>query len=538
MRHNLLIVDDEILIRQGLMARLAYLNIKTDEIYEASNGTEALDIVKAAPIDVVITDIRMPDMDGLTFIQKAKEYQNEIQFVVLSGYAEFSYAETAIRLGVKAFLLKPLSNEELKKTLEKLFEEREGQQQIKEKVKKVFKLSKEQEKYQMEKTINSYIANLHHEAAPAEVLWEKSGFCDSEKYKEDICVALVVVRMEEKSFHNEFEEKDHDLMRFTIKNVMDELECECEKVIVNCFSDYNKLYALFFSDNSRKMKNEIARVFLRMQSVLEEKIGIFISFGVSRIKNELTDHSLRETSSALKQRIIYGDSNLYFYEDVKLFSEKKFPAVQMNLFDQYVERKDMDKLRGLLGEIFSDELVKTYGTAYLRIMWMRVINSIFHHLDKIENKSPKIEKLIMNLNFPDEIQSITEIREKIWNIVEECAQTEETLFASAKSRVQAAVSYIEDHYNENISVNDLAERFGMSPNYFSSIFKKEMKQSAVNYLTRIRLKQAERLLGESDMNVVDIARQVGYEDGQYFFRVFKKHTGMTPLKYREIEQHK
>ena len=114
MRHNVLIVDDEQLIRQGLRARIEYLGIDVDEIFEADNGLMALGIQDEHPIDLVITDIRMPDMDGLELIQEMQKKNNQIKFIVLSGYAEFSYAETAIRLGVKAYLLKPVSNDDLK----------------------------------------------------------------------------------------------------------------------------------------------------------------------------------------------------------------------------------------------------------------------------------------------------------------------------------------------------------------------------------------------------------------------------------------
>ena len=99
LRHNLLIVDDEELIRQGLIARIEYLEIDVDEIFEAENGKEALEMVDLHPIDIIITDIKMPDMNGIDMIQEIQKRKNGIQFVVLSGYAEFSYAETAIRLG-------------------------------------------------------------------------------------------------------------------------------------------------------------------------------------------------------------------------------------------------------------------------------------------------------------------------------------------------------------------------------------------------------------------------------------------------------
>ena len=112
-------------------------------------------------------------------------------------------------------------------------------------------------------------------------------------------------------------------------------------------------------------------------------------------------------------------------------------------------------------------------------------------------------------------------------------KTEGVSEVRARSRIQMAVRYIHEHYSENITILDLAERYEMSPNYFSSIFKREIGVSAVNYITDVRMKEAQKLLAHSDNSVVDIAKKVGYEDGQYFFRVFKKHTGMTPLRYRE-----
>ena len=134
MRHNVLIVDDEQLIRQGLRARIEYLGIDVDEMFEADNGLMALGIQEEHPIDLVITDIRMPDMDGLELIQEMQKKNNQLRFIVLSGYAEFSYAETAIRLGVKAYLLKPVSNDDLKEAFDKAYKEMEQTASIRQEV--------------------------------------------------------------------------------------------------------------------------------------------------------------------------------------------------------------------------------------------------------------------------------------------------------------------------------------------------------------------------------------------------------------------
>lgn len=119
--YRLMVVDDEALIRQGLLARLDFLGFSFEQVLEAGGGMEALKILEEQPVDICIVDIQMPDLDGLTFIERAKECGGvETQFILLSGYAEFPYAERAISLGVSDYLLKPLANEELLRAVNKV----------------------------------------------------------------------------------------------------------------------------------------------------------------------------------------------------------------------------------------------------------------------------------------------------------------------------------------------------------------------------------------------------------------------------------
>ena len=105
--------------------------------------------------------------------------------------------------------------------------------------------------------------------------------------------------------------------------------------------------------------------------------------------------------------------------------------------------------------------------------------------------------------------------------------------ASSKDKILLAAQYIKKHYNENLAINSLAELYNMSPNYFSSVFKKELNQSAVNYITEVRMEKAREYLKDTDLSVIEIAERVGYEDSQYFFRVFKRTAGVTPLQFRQ-----
>ena len=184
MRHNILIVDDEELIRQGLKARLEYLGIDVDEIFEASNGMEAVEVVKNHIVDIAVTDIRMPDMDGLTLIQEMKKIQKNIQFVVLSGYAEFSYAEKAICLGVKAYLLKPVSSEELKNTFQRLYADMENHMKIQNTVRMKRQLDREKQEYLLEKEMNTFLSTTEERVMSVDLLCQLSGI-PVENYNRD-----------------------------------------------------------------------------------------------------------------------------------------------------------------------------------------------------------------------------------------------------------------------------------------------------------------------------------------------------------------
>lgn len=535
MRHNILIVDDEQLIRQGLRARIEYLGIDVDEIFEAENGLMALRLQEEHPIDVVITDIRMPDMDGLELIQEMQKKNNQIKFVVLSGYAEFSYAETAIRLGVKAYLLKPVSNDDLKAAFDKAYKEMEQTASVRQEVQMKKRMDREKQVYQQEKALNALFSSQEAGAVTREQLCKLCGY-DEKMWAggAESVLYLAILHINKESFeHQRFRPVDHELVRFMIRNIFEEIQAPCEKLLVNSLSDTRQMYGIFIGDDKKKLRMEVERIYLRMRSVLEKKMGIYLTIGVSRCRSQLEGKETSEARQALKQRIIYGKANIYFYEDIRILGEQEFPVSQLHLLEQYIEHNEIFKVKNLVQEIFSEELVKKYGSAYLRIMWIRILNLLLHHYERRGRNAAEIEKMLQNYNLLDRIQSLQEIRQKIIEMVMECVSTESVADANARSKIQMAIGYIQEHFAEKLTVNVLAEHYGMSPNYFSSMFKKEMSRSAVNYITELRINQARELLYHSELSVVDISKKVGYEDSQYFFRVFKKYLGMTPLQYRE-----
>lgn len=146
---------------------------------------------------------------------------------------------------------------------------------------------------------------------------------------------LAVLHINKESFeHQRFRPVDHELVRFTIRNIFEEIDAQCEKLLVNSLSDGRQLYGIFTLNDKKKLRMEVERIFLRMCSVLEKKMGIYLTVGVSRCCSEVQGKEAAEARQALKQRIIYGKANIYFYENIKILGEQEFPVSQLHLLEQ------------------------------------------------------------------------------------------------------------------------------------------------------------------------------------------------------------
>ncbi|MHA9740572.1 response regulator [Robinsoniella peoriensis] len=247
MKYRLLMIDDEELIRKGFLARLQYLNLEFEEILEASSGKEALLLLENKSVDIVVTDIHMPDMDGLAFIAEAKPLYPHMKYIILSGYAEFAYAEQAISLGAKAYLLKPLSNGELKKVMEKTIQSLEEDERIRNTISSQTKLQKEKEQYTLEKGINALVSKQVMETEEKGFLYELlSG--DHPRFFSPGCIHFLgIINIDGRSYSgSKFGHEDIDLIRFSIKNVFLEIVSVCDKVMVDNLSNYNQLFGDIF----------------------------------------------------------------------------------------------------------------------------------------------------------------------------------------------------------------------------------------------------------------------------------------------------
>ena len=252
--------------------------------------------------------------------------------------------------------------------------------------------------------------------------------------------------------------------------------------------------------------------------------------GVSRLTAARGPECVSEARVALRQRRMYG-GNIYFYEDIVAYDPQSFPEAELELLRKHMARGDRIAIRHQLERLFSEKQLEGRKAVYLNVMWVRVISmmmSVFGSLD-----SSTVNRLLTQISRMEGAADQGTIVQTLMELTDFCLNRENGREMSTDEKVAYALDYIREHFNERIVINDLAAHLDMSPSYFSSIFKEKVGQSTMQYITGLRMERAREYLESTDQSVAVIAQDVGYEDIQYFFRVFKKNAGITPLQYRQ-----
>lgn len=522
-KYRLLIVDDEELIRRGLRAKIHSFHFDDLEIDEAGSGAEALRKFEQGETAIAIVDISMPDMNGLEMIAKAKEISPDTRFILLSGYAEFAYAQRAIQLRVQAYLNKPVSSETLRENLEKALSElRSAAPSGAER--------QDQTPFDPERELNLLLSGEVSEERIAESC---PGLC--RRYPElmngQCRTYLAIVHLGRRSDDKNSQTGGRlNAIRQAVRGIFEEAPCDCERLIVNSYQNPQRLYALFMDGDGRRLRRSLETVFLTVHPELERRVSARVTMGVSRMTSRPGPDSLGDARAALRQRNVHGRSNIYFYEDVAAMELEPFPEAEMELLRKCMERGDKAGVHRQMKQLLSEKQMESRREVYLHVLWVRIVGMAMRMYNDMD--SAMVNRMLSQLSrveamsCSDEISALTEL-------IDDCLDRIAGREMNTADKISYATDYIREHFSEEIVINDLAAKLDMSPGYFSSIFKKETGQSTMQYVTGLRVERAKEYLVETNLSVAVIARDVGYSDSQYFYRVFKRTTGMTPLQYRQ-----
>lgn len=513
--YKAIVVDDEEMIRKGICSVIPWEKLKIDTVKIASSGIEALKIMEDEIFNIMITDICMTEMDGLSLVEKINLLNPRLKIIVLTGYDNFEYAQKCCKMQVDDYLLKPVDEIELENTIGRLITNLENQKMISHRQKINSRIQGLTEQLKLEQIMQ----NMIHE--PMKIDEIKKLLVDYSLNKGEVLqIALVCPVIDDNlSWKQHFE-----LLNLSIKNTCIELFDSKKEGIT--FEDQNKniVIATFVREEFEDVTDRIKYLinYLKNEYDINPKIVMgSIVEGFNRV-----NISYNDACSLLNNKNIYDGiiTKEPMEERLRLFSE-----IVQNLRKTMMDNLDNVENVIMAYEAYVDA-IKFYNvsTSLVKKTCFEVGSGIYfsYIMAKGEVVDNKIDSLIISLkncNFDDSIK-IT--RDFIIQMLKADIRESHEIIGKAKG-------YIKQHLNEEISVYSIAEMLYLTPTYFSKLFKSSTGEGCNSYIISKRMEKAKLLLETTSMKTGKIAVSVGYKDINYFSLAFKKQTGMSPTEFRE-----
>ena len=499
---RILVVEDEIRIRKGL-TNLIEKHTEHTVVGQASNGAEGKEMALLYVPDLIITDIRMPVMDGLEMMKQLKELSDDWRFVILSGYSEFEYAKKALQYGADDYLVKPLAPEDVMKLFDTIEE----------------RIRKERQKSQEkpEKILRNYL--IEKEEISIDEIKKACGF---EQEKELYLICAYVGNIS-KDARNNCIERITDLKN-RLKN---------GKIVFFFTESTRDLIILMERKNSSFIKKELEEKLLKRKQ--NDKIWVWTGEAVGSDDNlrskyehirEFYEYALViDTNQILDQKII---------NECNVIKQELSPKYKKNI-QNYFFKKDKENFKNEINNFLNDMRHMQERPGKIKEEYIQMA----YFLSGIakENDS-RIYSQVQDLNIIQNIgNSVTqkEIEELFIQITDIFINNMGEHNNISNYVILRAIDYIRNHYQEGISLDAVSESLNITPEYLSTLFNREMGENFTVFLKKFRISHAKRLLKETDKKIYEIAIEVGYSDPKYFNRVFKEEEGISPGDFRALK---
>lgn len=530
---KLMLVDDEPLIIKGLRKIVNWEKCGFEVVAEAYNGEEAVALAEKHIPHVIVTDVKMPGMDGLELVKTLNTTIPDIKFVILSGYDEFSYVQTAIKHGCLDYILKPVNCNEFEEILLKL------RKRIDEETKKEKESEFMKEKLVLsipalrEKILNDIAAgNIKGEAE----INENLNLIDIKLQKDFI--AMTVELDNTGSVPGNIYAEEKKIVGQTAFGIINRILSD--KGCGYVFNRHRDKFVVLITGTENGVNNKFAYeaacdIKKTINKVLDRTVTIGI--GSHYREHDKISQSYKEAEVALKYKLFMGNDKIIRFDDIQHGEKISFSYpfnIERGLFHS-VQMGDITEIEKLINLLFGNiDQYKLISPHYIYkvclemlLMTSRMINEMGGDMGEIFAADIfSMEEIMKNETIGALRQWFKDIYRQVVNYVNEFKRS------NAKKIIYEVRRYINENYSSEIALSELAGRFFINPSYLSQLFKSETGQNLSDYITYVRLLNAKKLLLNKDLKIYEVSIMTGYPDAKYFSQVFKKFTGMLPKEYR------
>ncbi|WP_077622268.1 response regulator transcription factor [Sediminibacillus massiliensis] len=514
MTYKMLIVDDEPIICRGLKETIPWQEAGVEVVDVAYDGNEAIEkLQRWQSIDFVITDVRMPNKDGLELARYLAENRPSVRTIMISGYDEFKYAQQAIHLGVKDYLLKPVDVDELLHVVHKLIEQLE------------------EEKKESRSFLFSSIRNAIYTQVFDYPVKKEDSFPE-----EDVTVFPFLTMIGNYgSLLDQSIDGTVENIKLDWKQKLDQHLFNSGLESISIFTGENILLTCVLAKNSKELSADDCL------PIIKEAINDQ-SFSLLFVLNQTTVqlHNLGKVYKGLRQDVEYlavveqGIIVSPFDQSI-LSKNQPYPnEIESDLIDSVFQNqgKTADFLESLFAYLKEHRFLLKEVVPYCS----EIVSNIRKRAEKLLKRNTGDGKLNFERRIDLTVYNSYELVEDLFIQDIERLMKEFELWEIDRNdwMIERAEEYIKTYYASDLRAQEVADVINISPNYFSSLFKQRTGKNFTEYINEIRVEKAKALLEETPFKVHEIAEQVGYHEYKYFVEVFKRFSGTTPTKYRKM----
>lgn len=471
--YRILIADDEKIERAGIRFLLDQMG-QEFEIFEAVNGKEALEWLEQNQADILITDVKMPFVNGIELLEQVTKRCPDMKKVIFSGYGEFEYARQAMRFGVEEYILKPVDPEEFNRVMEKAVADLDSEKR------------EESRKAAEGSFFKEYILNSVVNGVGIEEIERRAKGCYALDFLDSYKRLMLL-------------ETDSDFFGGRQKELSDEIGRQINGLLEKDLKAGQKSYVAVSS--GLKGKEQLGERCQELELLMENRF-----YG-------------------LESRVYMAENEAERAQDVQLDDDTLMKQIR-----QDIRTKDILSLREHCSRLFQNYGKNTgFSQIYVKFMFSSLLKLLYEAIP--EKSGKELDDEMELLYHAADLKEIQKILEKNIGLLERSVQGS---VPGSHREVEEVKRYIYGHYGEELSIELLAEQVYMAPSYLSTVFKKETGQNLSKFIKACRMEKAREMLEDTHEKIVGISEKVGYPNVSYFCQSFREYFGVSPQKYRDM----
>lgn len=527
--YNVLLVEDDELERELMRQSWVWQQSEFALAADVSSGAEAWELLLQGNIDIVITDIKMPVMDGLELSKRIHEEMPNIKIIILSGHSDFQYARQAISLGVSEYLVKTVKSEDLLEALRSVALKIKEEAQITHEILD-YREQLNNNRRHMRQTL---LENLSVGNIPEETLKSQAELLDFDLEIQSVCCAIIVY-LDDKILINEAEH----LMILENQQVVDDYFKNLETISFS--HNLRENYLIFRNPDLHVIKEVLLQIFSKITALQQNSHRLYqpmIALGSVRHGIAGIAESFSDARFLLNFHHLIDCDNLLFFDDTRPFHQSIYKSELALVSDKEsiirtLSQGSKNDVPGLVESLVSHLQTINISLVFFQYTYIeigKIIRNFLLDIGEDPDQSPFLSG--NSLSFANDIPAFGEfLAQTLIEVIEIRNRKKRFQFNDV---ILKAKKYIDQHYSDPLlNLTSISAVVNINPSYFSNLFSQEMGATFIEYLTGIRIEKARILLKTSNMRTSDIAFAVGYSDSNYFSKIFRKITSESPRSFR------